>query len=287
MKFITLHSQFQIPHFLFLRKCVAIREQLQLMGFPNSKLQIRNIPVGSENYYACFTECCYASGYKVQKNEKGEVTDVIPFSKLKMEEEFEEDEEESEEEDDSDDDLFGLDVYSIAEPSNVELYVYEDERTDFRETAEYILKKIQAEQATAEITNDSNQIFIDKKQIELWLKKHKSFYLSLQMDWNIAAFKSFQTLYFWFQHFADDFKHMNKAQQAVDEYIPFDEYWLYKYDRLYFCALMGWESGYEVFHDDPFVLKQESTNLHLIGEEFRSLIEFPKLFVLEYDRERK
>jgi hypothetical protein len=135
-----LARYFQIPHFLFLRKCVAIREQLQLMGFPNSKLQIRNIPVGSENYYACFTECCYASGYKVQKNEKGEVTDVIPFSKLKMEEEFEEDEEESEEEDDSDDDLFGLDVYSIAEPSNVELYVHDDEKIDFLPTKSYLTK---------------------------------------------------------------------------------------------------------------------------------------------------
>ena len=41
---------------------------------------------------------------------------------------------------------------------------------------------------------------------------------------------------------------------------------LVKYDRLYFTALMGWESGYEVFHEAPFILKQEFENIHLIGE---------------------
>lgn len=91
---ISLNNQkwanyFNIPKFLFLRKCVVIREKLQLMGYPNSKLQIRNIPVGSENYYTCFSECCYAAGYQVQKNERGEVIDVIPFSQLKLEEEVE------------------------------------------------------------------------------------------------------------------------------------------------------------------------------------------------------
>ena len=79
---------------------------------------------------------------------------------------------------------------------------------------------------------------------------------------------------------------MIKAQQAVDEYKPFDEDWLEKYNRLYFTALMGWESGYEVFHNDPFILKQEFSNLHLVGEEFRGVYEFPRLFKLEDERER-
>lgn len=72
----------------------------------------------------------------------------------------------------------------------------------------------------------------------------------------------------------------------MDEYKPFDEDWLEKYNHLYFTALMSWESGYEVFHDDPFILKQEFSNLYLVGEEFKGLFEFSKLFQSEQERQR-
>lgn len=282
---------FQIPHYLFLRKCVAIREQLQLMGYPNSKLQIRNIPVGSANYYACFTECCRASGYKVQKNEKGEVTAVIPFSKLKFEEEEIEENEEASEEVGSEDELVDyfhdLATYTIVEPSNVELYVYDDEKIDFIASTDYTLKKIQAAQAIDEIENESAQIFVNTTQITAWIKRHHDFYWSMEMDYNVLAFRPFQNLYYWFQFLADNFKKIEKAQQAVDEYKPFDEAWLYKYDRLYYCALMGWGDFYEVFHDDPFILKREFDNLYLVGEEFKGLYYFSKLFLQEEKRQEE
>ena len=282
MTFHTLHTHFNISHFLFLRKCIAIRTELRLMGYPNSKLQIRNIPVGSENHYACFTDCCSASGYKVQKNESGEVIDVIPFSKLKIEEEVEDYEEGSE--DDPDDYLHERIVYPIADPRNVELYVYDDEKIDFIASTDYILKKIQAEQAINEIENDSAQIFVTVPEITAWVARHYELYWSMQLDYNMFAFRPFQILYFWLQFIADDFEHMEKAQQAVKEYKPFDEAWLEKYDRFYFCALMGWEYGYEIFHEDPFILKQEFSSIHLVGKEFGALNKFAKLFVTEYYR---
>lgn len=281
MHLIDYSSQFQIPRYLFLRKCAAIKEQLRLMGYPNSKLQIRNIPIGSENYYACFTECCYAIGYKVQKNGRGEVIDVIAFTKLKIEQEVEDYKESQIKKDNL---AFEEHIYPIADPNNLEIYVYDDEKIDFIETTDYTLKKIQAAQAIEEIENESKQIFVTKSQISTWLKKHHDFYWSLQNDWNVLAFRPFQLIYFYFQFFADDFQHMVKARQAVEEYQPFDEDWLYKYDRLYFCALMGWEYGYEIFHDEPFILKKEFSNLHMLGEEFRYLYEFPRLFLQEQSR---
>ena len=275
-------SHFQIPHFLFLRKCLAIRTELRLMGYPNSKLQLRNIPVGSENYYACFTECCSASGYQLKKNERGEVMEIIPFSKLKIEEELENYVELSE--DDPDYYWCELDDYPTAEPRNVELYVYDDEKINFIASTDYILKKIQAAQAIHEIENESAQIFVTVPQITAWLADHHDLYWSMEMDYNVLAFRPFQNLYFWLQFISDSFEHIEKAQQAVAEYKPFDEAWLEKYDRLYFCALMGWESGYEVFHNEPFIIKQEFSKLHLVGDEFKGLFEFPRLFVREYHR---
>ena len=282
MQLTDYFTHFKIPHFLFLRKCVAIREQLQLMGYPNSKLQIRNIPVGSKNYYACFSECCYAAGYKVINNGRGEVIDVIPFSKLRLEVEVEDYQEVSI--DDPDYYLHDSSVYPTAEPRNVELYVYDDEKIDFITSTDYILKKIQAAQAINEIENESAQFFVTTTQITTWLERHYELYWSMQLDYNVLAFLTFQNLYSQFQYLADDFKHMEKAQQAVDEYKPFDEAWLEKYDRLYFCALMGWECGYEIFHDDPFILKQEFSSIHLVGKEFGALNKFAKLFITEYYR---
>ena len=96
----------------------------------------------------------------------------------------------------------------------------------FRETAEYNLKKIQAEQAIAEITNSYKQIFVTKEEIEAWISRLPRFLLEFQYDWNTLAFKPFQSLYFLVSIYADDFKHIRKAQQAVNEYIPFDEAWI-------------------------------------------------------------
>ncbi|KAA3651995.1 MAG: hypothetical protein DWP98_01905 [Bacteroidetes bacterium] len=252
------------------------------MGMPVTKFQIRNLPVGSEKYYLCFSEVGKYHKYIVHKNERGEITEVVNQSTIDAENEVKEyrtmpvTHERYY--------LKNHSIYPTAEPSSTEIYVYDDEKITFRETAEYNLKKIQAEQAIAEITNSYKQIFVTKEEIEAWISRHHDFYWTLQYDWNTLAFRPFQSLYFWFQYIADDFKHIRKAQQAVNEYIPFDEAWLVKYDRLYFTALMGWESGYEVFHEAPFILKQEFGNIHLIGEEFRGLYEFSRLFAKEYYR---
>jgi hypothetical protein len=281
---ITLSYDFQIPRFLFLRKCVDIREQLRLMGYPNATAQIRNIPMGSENYYLCYPELSAAYGYQVKKNDVGEIVEIINQSEIRLKEEVQQFIDVIAEPDE--DDYIYDKIYPTADPSPIEFYVYEDEKLDFQASEFYIIKVIATIQAINEIENDSVQIFVTVTQITEWLERHRELYWSMQLDFNVLAFKAFQTLYFWLQFIADDFKHMEKAQQAVDEYKPFDEDWLGKYDRLYFTALMGWESGYEVFHDDPFIIKQEFSNLHLIGEEFKGLCEFPKLFLLEYNRER-
>jgi hypothetical protein len=277
MKITDYASYFNIPRFLFLRKCLAIREQLQLMGYSNSKLQIRNIPVGSENYYLCYPELCSAYGYHLKKSKAGEMVEVTNQSEIRLKEEVQQFIDVIAEPDE--DDYIYDKIYPTADPSPIEFYVYEDEKLDFQASESYIIKVI--------ATNDSVQIFVTVTQITEWLERHRELYWSMQLDFNVLAFKAFQTLYFWLQFIADDFKHMEKAQQAVDEYKPFDEDWLGKYDRLYFTALMGWESGYEVFHDDPFIIKQEFSNLHLIGEEFRGLYLFPQLFIREEDRENR
>lgn len=240
--------------------------------------------MGSENYYLCYPHLCYACGYIVKRNEAGEIIEIVNQSALKIKKEVDEYEQTLEDDPDYINLKFLNEFYPIAEPDSIELYVYDYEKITFRETAEYNLKKIQAEQAIAEITDSYKQIFVTKEEIEAWISRHHDFYWTLQYDWNTLAFRPFQSLYFWFQYIADDFKHIRKAQQAVNEYIPFDEAWLVKYDRLYFTALMGWESGYEVFHEAPFILKQEFGNIHLIGEEFRALFEFPRLFAKEYYR---
>ena len=284
MKITDYASYFNIPRFLFLRKCAAIREQLQLMGYPNSKLQIRNIPVGSKNYYLCYPEQCYALGYQVKKNEAGDVMEVVNLSFLRVKEEVREYQELPE--DNEWHFLLFKEAYPIAEPSSLEVHVFEDEKIKFKPTTLYRTNAESANAAVEELENNSKQIFITKSEISAWLKKHRNFYWTLQDYWNVLAFRPFQLLYATFQYLSNDFENMKKAQQAVDEYRPIDEDWLYKYDRLYYCATSSLRDSYQVFHEAPFILQQHGSQLYLVGEEFKGLYEFPKLFRSEEDRER-
>lgn len=255
------------------------------MGYPETTFRIRNIPVGSERYYLCYPERCYAQGYYVKKNEAGEIIEIVSLSFLRVEEEIREYRELSE--DNEDHFIWIKQSYPTAEPSSLEIYVYDDEKINFIATDAYLAKVARAKAALAELENNNKDIFVTKEQIIAWLMKHHDLYWLLQHEWNVLAYQSFQKLYFMFQYFADDFQHMAKAQQAVNEYKPFDEDWLYKYDRLYFTALMGWENGYEVFHEDPFILKQETSNIHLVAEGFGALMNYAKLFTKEYHRGTK
>lgn len=281
LTFDKLSTHLQIPHFLFLRKCVAIREQLRLMGYPNEKVVIRNIPVGSRNYYLCFPELCHAFQYQVEKNEAGEIIKVISLSTLRTGEEVANYKEMQQE---GDDPGFIAEIYPVVMPSSIELHVYEDEKITFLPTERYLANIVYGEAAISELENNSKQIFVTKDQISEWLKKHHDFYWSLQEDWNVAAYQSFQNLYCSFQDLAFDFQHMAMAQQTVDEYLPFDEDWLMKYDRLYFCALQGWGFDFEVFHEDPYILEKDEGPLYLVGEEFKWLFLFAKLFNMEKNR---
>jgi hypothetical protein len=277
-------SYFNISLFHFLRKCAAIRAELRLMGYPKTQAQIRNIPVGSESYYLCYPELCCAYGYLVKKNEAGEIIEIINQSEFRLKEEVQEFIDEIAEPDE--DDYIYDKIYPTADPGNIELYVYADEKLDFQASESDIIKVIATIQAINEIENDSAQIFVTVTQITEWLERHRELYWSMQMDFNVLAFRPFQMLYCWLQLVADDFENMEKAQQAVDEYKPLDEDWLYKYDRLYYTATSSVSSFFEVFHESPFILQQHCRQLYLVGEEFKGLYEFPKLFRSEEDRER-
>ena len=245
------------------------------MGYPKATVQIRNIPVGSEQYYLCYPELCSAFKYIVKKNEVGKILEVISLSILYAKEEVSNYKEMQQE---GDDPGFIAEIYPVVMPSLIELHIFDDEKITFLPTERYLANAARAKAAIGELENNSKQIFITKDQISAWLNKHHDFYWSLQEDWNVAAYQSFQNLYCSFQDLANNFQHMARAQQAMIEYQPFDAEWLEKYDRLYFCALMGWGDDYEVFHEDPFILESNFGQLYLVGEEFKGLFHFSRLF---------
>ena len=116
-------NYFNIPHFLFLRKCVVIRNELSLMGYPNTRVQIRNIPVGSGKYWLCYPDLCSAYGYQVKKNEAGEIEEIVNRTILKMKQEIIDYKDLPKEQ------FFayieGESIYQIAAPSPIEFHVFE------------------------------------------------------------------------------------------------------------------------------------------------------------------
>jgi hypothetical protein len=131
------------------------------------------------------------------------------------------------------------------------------------------------------LENDLNDIFLNPKEIQQWLKKHHTFYWSLQLDWNYKAFSRFQSLYFNLRYGADYLVQAATAKEAVEEYIPFDDDWLYKYDRFYYCKFSGFGSSYKVWSEDPFILEQTYQSIYLVGEEFKYLYQFSVMFERE------
>jgi hypothetical protein len=94
-------------------------------------------------------------------------------------------------------------------------------------------------------------------------------------------------MYFNLQYVADYLIHASTAKEAVEEYIPFDDDWLYKYDRFYYCKFSGFGPGYKVWSEDPFILKTGYLSLHFVGEEFKYMYQFPFMFDREIKRYRK
>lgn len=187
-------------------------------------------------------------------------------------------------EDDPDYYLHDPTVYPIADPINIELYVYDDEKIDFIATTNFTLKKIQAAQAIDAIENDSFKIFITKDEIESWLNVHYDFYWSLQNDWNNLAFKKFQNLYSKFQYLEDNFEFIDQAKIAVEEYQPFNDEWLNKYNRLFYAGIIFYPDFYEVWNDNPFILMEGCSNVFLVGDEFKCLYDFTQFYSNEINR---
>lgn len=249
------------------------------MSSQNTRLEIRNIPFGSNRFWLCYPDFCFAYAYNVVRDKSGKIIQIVSQSELNFKNEVKKYLEMPE-----DDPLYYLrddEIYPNAEPSHSELYVFKDEKLNFKPNEEFKLKKQLTEKAISEIEVNSKMIFVNVNNIQSWLERHHDFYWSLQMDWNVLAFKAFQGLYTNLKFISNDFQHLPVVRQALLEYVPFDEDWLIRYDRIFYCKILFRFDSYEIWNEHPFIVKQISSELYLVGEEFKSLYDFS----ITYNRE--
>jgi len=222
------------------------------MGKPVESIQLRNIPIGSESYYLCYPELCIASAYQVEKNEQGQIIKARNLQTDKVNQEAEEfidllleEEAYSTEE-----------PYPIADPTSIEFYVYEDERNSFQKTTAYNRKKKLCKAAIKELENNKRQIFLKLPALQEWLKKHRSFYWSLQLDWNIKAFHQFQGIYLWLYWISKALIELPTIKSALENYMPFKNDWIKEHQLFYYTNYSFSPNHYQIWMKEPFILKQ-------------------------------
>jgi len=276
---------FNISYFAFLRKYAAVKKEFQLMNYGITRFEVRNIPIGSDRFYVCFPQCCLAHGYDAIRNKKGEVIELINRQEAKFQEEVDsyidmtaEPEEEH---------VLVENTYPTADPYYRGIYIYEDEKLNFQPGNSFLAKKEKAAAAVNELRNNEGSIFLNVKQLRAWLRKHSSFYWGLQLQWNYKAFSEFYHWYFHLQFLAEEIDNTLTAKQAVEEYIPFDDDWLYKYDRFFYCKFNFQHREYSIWSENPFILEQTYQSIYLVGEEFKYLYKFSIMFERETKRYQK
>jgi hypothetical protein len=76
MKLTNKISYFSLPYITFLRKCVKIKQELIPMGDSDFEVKIRNLPVGSDDYYICYLIEPHVQAMVVKRDDSGNIIAV-------------------------------------------------------------------------------------------------------------------------------------------------------------------------------------------------------------------
>ena len=280
MKLSNKISYFSLPYFTFLRKCVNVRQELILMGYSVPIVQIRNLPVGSDNFYICYPFVTHAQAVTVERDSSGNITAV--HDKLLYDQFQEEVDSYIEVQSNPDDYCFDLvDTYPTALLNPLDIYAFSDEKIGFTLTKNYLSKVKKAQAALKELENEEGKIFLDHHLVQQWVDKHHDFYWSIQLDWNMKKLSDFQLRFFYMHWLVKDIAFFPRIHKALLEYEPLDEDWVWKASelggRLYGCDI--WL--FELFDEKPFMLKQIDRELYLYGEVYQSIFNFATTYTRE------
>jgi hypothetical protein len=280
MKLTNKISYFSLQYFTFLRKCAFIRRELHLMGYTNTKVQIRNLPIGSDNYYICYSFSGYAQAVTVERDRIGNI--IAVHDKL-FYDRFQEDVDNYiSAQTDPEDVMFGLDhTYPTALLNPLDIYAFSDEKIGFTLTKNYLSKVKKAQAALKELENEEGKIFLDHHLVQQWVDKHHDFYWSIQLDWNMKKLSDFQLRFFYMHWLVKDIAFFPRIHKALLEYKPLDEDWYWRAAELggtyYGCDM--WL--FEVFDEKPFMLKQIDREFYLYGEVYQSIFTFTEMYKRE------
>jgi hypothetical protein len=268
-----------LPYITFLRKCVKIKQALIVMGDSDFEVKIRNLPVGSDNYYICYLIEPHVQPVFVERDSSGNI--IAVHDKLLYDWFQDGVDDYIAAQTDPEAAMFGLDSYPIAEPMTLDIYAYSDEKIDFIPTKSYLTKVKKAQAALKELENEEGKIFLDHHLVQQWVAKHRAFYWSIQLDWNMKKLKVFQQRFDSMNWLNKDIGFYSRIKKALAAYKPLDEDWVWKASklggRLYGCDI--WL--FEIFDERPFMIKEIGREFYLYGEVYQSIFNFATIYTRE------
>lgn len=167
--------------------------------------------------------------------------------------------------------------------SHWEIFFGDDEKADFITSNEYALKLHHCMIAFDEIVNSELQIF-SGDDIAFWLKKNQSLYEDVENDFLWFRLNKFRDLFLILDGMIralNNHKAVKKALKSFDK-SNFEAInkWVNDNNRLFFCEVMGFDSGFTEINTINKTLKFFLyPNVYFIGQEFIDIIKFNELYL--------
>lgn len=162
-----------------------------------------------------------------------------------------------------------------------------DEKRDFIPSADYLILKHQCQSVYSEMVNVEGRI-ITSNDMRNWMAKHAQLFAETGPQYYYQAFYDFNSLYKSFDFYILSINKYIPVLEALQNFPPNERQipnWLVKYNRLFFCDVMGfedmnwtpdWKRGLLKENHFPF--------FSYSGDDFFKVMQFAETYFLHYQR---
>lgn len=155
----------------------------------------------------------------------------------------------------------------------------DDETPEFSPSGDYLLNLEKSKDAIARLDGSERQVF-NSSELRLWLKEFQDLGKYTSLNFKYFKFNRFNDFYFSIELIINDLELVEIASRANRDIKKMTiGNWHKKYNRLYYCNLMGFDQSFHHinFHEQIIQFRWRS-NAWFTGQDFFELISFCLLY---------